>query len=305
MLIVAIVGDHGSGKTTFLGLLYATLVRSGSSREDALRFSVAYDSMEEIGGLYQGLMSGGFPDTATKEGIHELRLELGSPRSKHGLLRLGSRKWAADAATTVRFCLPGSLDEATPGLHGGSTFGTGRWRDVLDADAVVFMVDGTKLAPKPEGQAAGPMAAYDGRIDSLITSIRRWRSRGGREVVHPLFVVSKFDRVASAVLHAAGLDPTPPPVSKSGARAAYAKAILEPNLPRTLATLRDTGKGKPRFATADTFFTSVALEKAAPGEPPKIRLRRTDGAGWEPDYTQPEYLAFLDRLARIAAETEA
>lgn len=304
MLIVAIVGDHGSGKTTFLGLLYATLVRSGSSREDDLRFSVAYDSMEEIGGLYQRLMSGGFPDAATKEGIHELRVNLGSSRSKHGLLRWGPRKWAADAPTTVRFCLPGSLDAATPGLHGGSTFGTGRWRDVLDADAVVFLADGTKLGPKAEGKAAGPMAPYDGRIDALITSIRRWRSRGGREVVHPLFVVSKFDRVAPPVLHATGLDPAPPPVSKSGARAAYSKAILEPNLPRTLATLRDTGKGKPRFAPADTFFSSVATRAGAPGEPPKIRLRRTDGAGWEPDYPQPEYLAFLDRLARIAADTE-
>ncbi len=303
MLIVAIVGDHESGKTTFLALLYATLVRSGSGREDTLRFHVAYDSMEEIGGLYQRLMSGGFPDTATKEGIHELRLELGLPRSKHGLLRFGSRTWDADASATVRFCLPGSLDEATPGLHQGSTFGTGQWRDVLDADAVVFLVDSTELAARADDKT-GPMAGYDGRIDSLLTSIRRWRSRGGREVVHPLFVLSKFDRVALGALRAAGLDPEPPPVAKGGPRSAYAKALLQQNLPRTLATLQETGKGKPRFAPAETFFSSVRTEESSRGEPSRIRLRQTNNAGWEPDYSQAEYLAFLDRLARIAQDVD-
>ena len=36
MLEVAIVGEPGSGKTTFLGLLYATQVRFGSDQADSL-----------------------------------------------------------------------------------------------------------------------------------------------------------------------------------------------------------------------------------------------------------------------------
>lgn len=304
MLLVAIVGDRGSGKTTFLGLLYATLVSSGSDKGDDLRFHVAYESMDEITGLFQRLMSGGFPDSATKEGVHELRLELGTARSKRGFLsRLGSKKWADGASTTIRFTLPGDLDEATEGLDQGSTFGTGPWRDALDADVVLLLADCTKLAPKREDSESGPMATYDGQIDSLFTSIRRWRAREGREVVHPIFVFSKFDSVSPAVLEAADLEPTPPAASKPGPRAAYAKALLEPNLPRTLTTLREVSKGKPRFADASYFFSSVQKEPNASGQPEKIKHRRAEGGRWEPDCSTEEYLAFLECLAGIAAET--
>lgn len=303
MLLVPIVGDHGSGKTTFLGLTYATLVRSGSERADTLRFHAAYDSVEEISGLYERLMSGSFPDAATKEGARELRLQLDFPRG--GLLsRFGARKSADAEATTVRFSVPGSLDDPTQGVTRGSTFGTGPWRDVLDADAVVFLVDSTTLTPKRKDANPGPGSPYDGRIDSLITSIRRWRARGGREVVRPVFVLSKFDLVPSEILQAAGVDPRPPPISKEGARAAYARALLGTHLAQTLATLEESSKGNPRFATARYFFSSVGRGADVPGEPHKIRLHRTDGGGWEPEYASEEYRAFLQALADIAAATK-
>jgi hypothetical protein len=304
MLLVAIVGDPGSGKTTFLGLLYSALVSSGSDKEDDLRFHVAYESIDEITALFQRLMSGGFPDTATKEGVRELRVELGAGESGHGIFaRLAARGSATGASTTIRFTLPGDLEEATEGIDRGSTFGTGPWRDALDADVLLLLVDSTKLAPESEELDAGPMAAYDRQIESLLTAIRRWRVRGGREVVHPIFVFSKFDSVAPELLTAAGLDPTPPNSSEEGPRAAYAKALLEPNLPRTLALLGESGKARPRFADATYVFSSVRTKTAAPGQRTKIKLRGTDHGGWEPDYSRDEYVAFLEVLAGIAAET--
>ncbi len=305
MLLVAIVGDRGSGRTTFLGLLYAALVSSGSGKADDLRFHVAYESLDEITALFQRLMSGGFPDSATKEGVRELRVELGAAHSGHGIFsRLASRRSAGGASTTIRFTLPGDLEEATEGIHQGSTFGTGPWRDALDADAMIFLADSTKLAPKSEDTEPGPMATYDRQIESLLTAVRRWRARGGREVLHPVFVFTKFDSAVPAVLTAAGLDSIPPDASKEGPRAEYARALLEPNLPRTLATLRDAGKGRPRFAEATYFFSSVRTNASAPGQLAKIKLRGTDHGGWEPDYSRDEYLAFLDDLAGIAARTK-
>ncbi len=302
MLNVAVVGDHGSGKTTFLGLVYATLVSSGSAKEDDLRFHLAYDSMEEITGLFQRLMSGGFPDSASKEGIHGLTIELDV--AGQGLLsRFGSRKRAEGTAKTVRLSLPGSLDESKPGLTHGSTFGTGRWRDALDADVVVLIVDSTKLAARGTDPKAGPMASYDGRLEALFVAVQRWRSSGGRPMLHPLFVFSKFDLVGSELLKAANLEPVPPDASKTGPRTAYAKALLEPNLPRALALLvGETGKklkfGPPRFV-----FSSVRPEAGTPGGPAKIKVRRTASGGWEPDFARVEYLAFLRWLAEVAADT--
>ncbi len=304
MLHIAIVGGHGSGKTTFLGLLYAALVRSGSDKSDDLRFHVNLDSLEEIAALFQQLMSGGFPDSATKEGIHGLRLEVGFRKPARGsLLRRGPREWTADAATTVQFTLPGSLDSNTQGLFSG-TIGTGAWRDVLDADAVLILADATKLVAKGEDAESSPIRTYDRQVQSLFTSIQRWRSRSGREVLHPILVLSKFDAVPPDVLEAANVDPEPPAAGKTGLRAAYARALLEPNLPRTLATVAETGGTRLRFAKPAYFFSWVRTEPNAPAGSERIRLRRIDGGGWEPDYARDEVLALVDALGEIASKTK-
>ncbi len=303
MFRVAIVGDHGSGKTTFLGLLYAALVSAGSGQEDRLRFHVAYESLDEITALFQRLMSGGFPDGTIKEGLHELRLELDASASGRGILRrIGSRKGTSDHAAAVHFSLPGSLDETSPGLQHGSTFGTGRWREALDADVLILMVDATKLAAKDAAAKARPLAAYDGRLEALFLAVQRWRSRGGRPLLHPVFVLSKFDAVRPDVLKAASLEAAPPIVGKDGPRATYGKALLEPNLPRCLALLEGPVGKKLRFAPPAFVYSRVQTETRDAGQPERIKLRRTASGGWEPDCAQDEYVAFLGRIARLSSE---
>ncbi len=305
MLHVALVGDRGSGKTTFLGLLYATLVRSGSDRADDLRFHTTFESLEEVTALFQQLMSGGFPDAAVKEGLHELSFTLGLRKAKHGWLpRLGSRKWNADDATSIQFTMPGSLGEERPGFLQGSTVGTGPWRDVLDAEAILVLADSTKLAAKGESSEPGPMGTYDGQVEALLAAIQRWRSRSGREVLHPVFILSKFDSVKPEVLRVGSLEPTPPDVAKTAPRVTYASTLLKPNLPRTLATVAEKGHGRLRFAEPDYFFSWVRTETKDASASEKIRLRRINGGGWEPDYSRDEYLGLLECLTEIAARTK-
>lgn len=303
MLQAGILGDRESGKTTFLGLLYATLVRSGSDKEDELRFHASYESLEEVTSLFQQLMSGAFPDAAIKEGLHDLSFTLGLRKTRHGLFRRASAKWNEDAATSVHFTLPGSLGEERPGFIQGSTIGTGPWRDVLDADAVILLADCSRLAPKRETDERGPMAAYDGQVDALFSAIQRWRSRSGPEHLNPVFLLSKFDAVSPDVLKAADLGSEPPELAKAGARAAYASALLEPNLPHTLATIRGKSRGRLRFGEPAYFFSWVRRDTKA-GHPDKIKLRRIDGGGWEPDYPREEYLGLLEHLADVAARTK-
>lgn len=305
MLQAAIVGDSGSGRTTFLGLLYAALVRSGSGREDDLRFHASFESLEEITALFQQLMSGGFPDSAIKEGLHELSFTLGLRKPRHARFpRLGSRKWNAEAATNVHFTLPGSLGEERVGFLEGSTIGTGPWRDVLDADAILLFADSTKLTSKGDSLERGPMATYDGQVDALFSAIQRWRSRSGHEILHPIFVLSKFDSVNPDVLKAANLEAEPPAIAESAARATYANALLESNLPQTLTTVQGKPRGRLRFGRPAYFFSWVRAEARGPAPQGKIRLRKIDGGGWEPDYSRDEYLALLECLADIAAQTK-
>src|SRR3989442_4769049 len=83
---VVIVGDQNSGKTTFLGLLYAAQVKFGSDKADGFRFHAAFESLDEISGVFQRLMSGSFPDAATKEGVREIAFRLSHRRTGLGIL---------------------------------------------------------------------------------------------------------------------------------------------------------------------------------------------------------------------------
>src|SRR2546426_1445892 len=83
---VVIVGDRNSGKTTFLGLLYAAQVKCDSDKADGFRFHAAFESLDEISGVFQRLMSGSFPDAATKEVVRELAVRFAHRRSDLGVL---------------------------------------------------------------------------------------------------------------------------------------------------------------------------------------------------------------------------
>src|SRR5438552_6359157 len=95
---VVIVGDRNSGKTTFLGLLYAAQVKFGSDKADGFRFHAAFESLDEISGVFQRLMSGSFPDAATKEGVREVSFRFGYPKNGFGIVSLRcSRGACADS----------------------------------------------------------------------------------------------------------------------------------------------------------------------------------------------------------------
>src|SRR5712692_5746981 len=70
---IVIVGDRESGKTTFLALLYAAQVKSGSDRADSFRFHAAVDSLDEISGAFQHSCRGVSPTPSRKKGFGESR----------------------------------------------------------------------------------------------------------------------------------------------------------------------------------------------------------------------------------------
>jgi hypothetical protein len=299
---IVIVGDRESGKTTFLALLYAAQVKSGSDRVDSFRFHAAFDSLDEISGAFQQLMSGSFPDAFTKEGIRGITFHLSYRKPGLGVLsRLRSRGWTSGASISLHFILLRNLAEEMERFRRGSSLANAALREVLESKAIVILVDSTKLAAKEEDHPLGPTAPYDTAVESLLTVLQRPEPQGGRKRLHPIFVFSKFDSVDPKALKGAGLEATPPDVRKTGARAAYAEALLEHNLPRTLAKIRDReSKGKALAAPA-YFFSSVRTEEAADHRA-KVRLRRVGGAGWEPDYASNEYLALLECFWKIASD---
>ena len=299
---VVIVGDRVSGKATFLSLLYATQVKSGSDASDDFRFHADVDSLDEISEAFEQLMSGSFPDSATKEGMRGITFHLGYRRAGRGVLsRFRSRRWASGGSIALHFILVRDVQEEMSRFRLGSSFTNADLREVLESDAIAILVDSTKLGHSPEDGTIGPMDRYDTAVESLLSAAQRSRPRGGRRPIHPIVVFSKFDSVDPKALRAANLAGAPPDAKKTGHRSAYAEALLESSLPRTIERVRARDRDASSFAKPSYFFSSVRTEAASADRPAKIRLRRTNGAGWEPDYSADEYRALLERLWTIAS----
>jgi len=300
---IVIVGDRDSGKTTFLALLYAAQVKSGSDRADDFRFHVAFESLDEISGVFQQVMSGNFPDSAAKEGIRGITFHLGYRKSGFGILaRLRSRGWTPGAPASLRFVLLRNLEDEMDRFRKGSSLTNAMLRDVLESDAIAILVDGRKLVLADEDRQLGAMGKYDGAVEALLAAMQGSRGRGSRRSLHAIFVFTKFDSVDPKVLHAANLEAAPPEMKKTGPRAAYADALLDHNLPNTMARVRARQNRGATFTTPSYFFSWVRTDAASPGRRERIRLRRSDGGGWEPDYSKDEYLGLLECFWEIARD---
>lgn len=302
---VVIVGDRNSGKTTFLSLLYAAQVKSGSDKADDFRFHASFESMDEITGAFQRLMSGGFPDTATKEGLREVTFRLGYRRPGLGMLsRQRSKGWAADGFVSFQLIVLRAFeDEVTRAREGGS-IGDATLRGALGCDAMVIMVDAGKLATVDEAQRDAPLRKFDLAVESLMTAIQHSRAHSAGSAFYPIFIFSKFDRVSPDALRLVDVEDEPPRIKKKGARASYAAVLLERNLPRTIAKIRSREARGIEFAAPSFFFSWVRTEDSGSGRAERIRFRRSGAIGWEPDYSSDEYLAFLECLWDIGAHAK-
>lgn len=301
---VVIVGDRNSGKTTFLGLLYMAQVKSGSDKADDFRFHASFESMDEISGAFQRMMSGGFPDAATKEGLREVAFRLGYRRLGRGVLsRQRSKGWVSEDFVSFQLIVLRAFEDEVARAREGGSIGDATLRDALGCHAIVILVDAGKLAAEDKGPSEAPLAKYDIALESLLTAIEHSRAHGARSTLHPILMFSKFDRVTPEALRLADLENGPPGIKKKGARKAYAAALLDRNLPRTMDKLRSRERRGIEFAPPSYFFSWVRTDAGQSGRADRIRLRRSGAIGWEPDYSSDEYLGFLECLWDIGAET--
>lgn len=300
MARIVVVGGRESGKTTFLALVYAAQVKSGSDRSDTFRFHLDLETIEEISEAFQQLMSGSFPDSATKEGVRGLRFRL--TYRKPGLRvmsRLRSRTRTSGDAALVDLILVRNFEDEMSRLRRGASLVHVTLRDVLGTDGLAILVDSGKLATDEEGQS-GSIETYDGNVESLLTTIQRSRDRHGPNRLHPIFVFSKFDSVDRKALRAAKVGDRPPGVDETGPRAAFAEALLRRSMPRTMAKLKERGSRGLRFAKPAYFLSWVHADPATPERREKVRVRRGEGGGAELDYSKDEYRALLEWMWNLA-----
>jgi len=114
MTSALVVGDRGSGLTTFVGLLYTAQVRLGTEEADEFRFHADRESIRQLEAIYGELGAGRFPERDVNWEEHPLSLSSDSGtgsseagpgptrRTKEGSARFGSRSGAFRPRTSRR-----------------------------------------------------------------------------------------------------------------------------------------------------------------------------------------------------------
>src|SRR3989442_15601542 len=272
---VVIVGDRNAGKTTFLGLVYGAQVKFGWDKADGFRFPAAFESLDEISGVFQRLMSGSFPDAATKEGVRAIAFRLSHRRTGLGILsRRKSRGSSSESSASFQLILLKSFEDEMARSGDRGSVDQRTLSSALTGDAIVIMVDATSLAAADEEGELAPLGKYDEAVASLLMAIQRSRDQAPDKFLHPIFVLSKFDQVDPEVLRRVGLDAYPPDVSKKGPHAEYAKRLVDPSMPKTMAAIRSGGRRGLQFPPPSNFFSWVRTVELAPAPTDGLRLPR-------------------------------
>lgn len=297
----AILSEPGTGGTTFVGLLYATLVRLAAEPEPPVRVSAGPAGLAVLRRLYRELMDGRFPPPCAplEAARTQIDLEFGGRPAGRGLLGFG-----AHASTSPRTALRWARVEfgtLARYLAGGTATGAGELPDLTPLDTPIVVVDAgdagpTSPTPSPDGGAR----TSDDRVAEVfreLAELRRVARPPAKLPMRPLVVFSRLDRAPAALARRVGL---PEPLDEAALerdRPAIATALLRELLPRTTDSLRRGGAP----IDADASFLSLVDTgpEVGPGEP-RIRTRPIGGERWAPSYPYGEYRRLIDRLGEIA-----
>lgn len=302
MSSLLVLGDRGSGLTTFVGLLYTVQVRLGTEESDEFRFHADRETIRQLESIYGELGSGRFPYLDLDWEERPMSFVLGF---RHGtfLGRARATNPTAGAFDTVRVEVGGiSADElADLGKH-DAVLGEAT-RKLLRSQAILLLVDASRLAPEPAGPEHDRMAGYDrllaASLDLLGKFLAAQRRRRAR-TMFPYFVVTKFDQCPPETLARLEAPTGDPRTWSADDRAHFGARLLHTYLFRTElwmeASRRATG-GKVQEPC--WFFSSLRTEESQ-GELRIARRSIVPNGGWEPEYPFEEYRAMIQSLGALA-----
>ncbi len=297
-----ILGDRGSGLTTFVGLLYTAQVRLGSDSADGFRFSADRESIRRLQSTYVTLGEGRFPENDIDWEAQPLSFVFGFRRNRFAWLGPG-RGGSAGAFDTVRLQVGGLPVEEVAELQNHDAVLEGLTRRLLRSPIVILLVDARELSPDPAGISGLPMRRYDHVLAQTLDLLRKFHAaeRGRRRVrMWPVFVVTKFDQLAPGPLHGLEAPPGPPGSWTPEARKAVGDRLLGRHLPETARLLLAQPRRGGLVSAPEWFFSGVEMEESPSGEPRIVRRLRSPTGGWEPKYPFEEYRGLLELLGRLS-----
>ncbi len=312
----AILGDRASGKTTFLGLLYAAQVKYGTGIRDDFRFHAPPSSLNVMSAVYEGMKDARFPSATLKEEITELSFVFGYVRPVVGKLPyyIKQKNWIKPFST-LRFSAYDVSGEDIEEFIESGMASKPIIQQLLKSVVIIVLVDCSKMTMDLDTPAHKRMLRYDSAVAKLLVSFQtyknqeheRMKSQGidsDSPVIYPAFILGKFDTVRDEVLARLGLHRGFPPVNEKRKRKEYAEALLRVFIPQTLSQIRGGRVAGVNMDQAAYFLSWVKTETQegmdTVGPPRIVRTDFRPGSGGEPDFAFDEYVAFIEHFRGIA-----
>ncbi|HXW67276.1 MAG TPA: hypothetical protein VEL82_05330 [Thermoplasmata archaeon] len=302
MASALVVGDAGTGLTTFVGLLYAAQVRLGTEEEDEFRFSADRESIRGLEAIYGDLVAGRFPERDLDWDEHPLSFVFGL---RNGWLRgLRPRAGRGEGGfETVRLEVGGISAPELAELARHDAILAESTRRLLRSQVLLFLVDASRLDRGVDGDPPAPLARYDRLLAGALGVLARFAAAAARRRdrrLYPIFVVTKLDRLPGDARRRLGLPDAGPPRLDGSERPRVGRDLLAAFLPQTARALADLRQnGGLRLEPPRWFFSALRIVNGPAGRPIARRSRVPVG-GWEPEYPFEEYRALLSELGRLA-----
>ena len=310
----ALLGDRASGKTTFLGLLYAAQVKYGTGVQDDFRFHAPIGSLSLMSNVYEGMKDGRFPSATLKEEITELGFIFGYLRKVVGKLPyyIRNQNWVKPFST-LRFSAYDVSGEDIEEFIETGIASRPLIQQLLKSVVVVVLVDCSKMTTEIDTPGYKKMLRYDSTVAKLLVAFQTYKRQEYDRLkdsgvkadpprIYPAFVLSKFDTLKDDVLARLGLHRGFP--ENKRARKEYAEALLRVFVPQTLSQIRGGKIAGVSMDKAAYFFSWVRTEQhegmEPVGQPKIVRTGFAPEGGGEPDFAYDEYVEFIEHFRDIA-----
>ncbi len=277
---VAIIGAENSGKTVFVSLLYASMIKFSTESAGNFRFSTNPNIQKIIGDRYNDLRSGNWPKKQIKKKvIFTLGFELRSIGNK---LKGFFNPSHTDTNLSLAFSSFETYDQKRNDVNAANNIATPlisepkRFDSLVRAKIIIVMLDSSKLG-------------RDTNTDEIISKILDKIFRCNKGQIYPIIVYTKFDMIDKKKFKKLKLDHIPPGIIDYDSRKNYCNKIASKYYPN----IKDSVSGTdPRY-----YFVNLDVEKDEKGKLiPKISTYRD----FELNYSYDEYKNLIEYLCTIA-----
>ena len=296
-----ILGDLGSGLTTFVGLLYTAQIRYGTESEDTFRFSADRETIRRLEAVYGELGAGRFPVAEVNWEEHPASFVLAFRSGR--LAGLSRSSDSHDGFDTVRVQVGGIAAQEVAELAHHDAVLEVATRRLFGSRLLLVLVDASRLVDAPEDSRAQLLDRYDRHLATAISVVARYRAalpRRRDRALEVMFVVTKVDRLAPEALAAIGSPPGRDGGRWEEARSTWGGRLVERYLPQVHALLSGRGSALGVRVLPQRWFLSGLTTEEVSGRPRIARRSLAPQGGWEPEYPFEEYRDLIEALATAA-----